>query len=120
MHVLVLMKCVRLVWQHREGIYWCSVPLRDEDQRSYKVRDMADVQAAPPPPVDDYVSDSTVWSDDDAPATSRRAPSKVAAPRRTRQTAGKIPVSQTATQIAEAKKRRGSGPGLRCQRTPQR
>jgi hypothetical protein len=60
MHVLVLMKCVRLVWQHREGIYWYPVPLRDEDQRSYKVRDVADVQAAPHPPVNEYVSDLTV------------------------------------------------------------
>jgi hypothetical protein len=68
---------------------------------------VADVQAAPPPPVDEYVSDSTVGSDNEAPATSRRAPSKVAAPRRTRQTTGKIPASQAATQIAEAKKRRG-------------
>jgi hypothetical protein len=68
---------------------------------------VADVQAAPPPPVDEYVSDSMVGSDSEAPATSRRAPSKVAALRRTRQTAEKIPTSQAATQIAEAKKRRG-------------
>jgi hypothetical protein len=107
MHVLVLMKCARLVWQHREGIYWCPVPLRDEDQCSYKVRNVADVQAAPSPPVDEYVSDSTVGSDDDTPATSRRAPSNVAASRRTRQTACKIPASQVAAQIAEAEKRRG-------------
>jgi hypothetical protein len=93
--------------QHREGIYWCPTPLRDEDQRSYKVRDVADVQAAPPPPVDEYVSNSTVGSDNEAPAASRRAPSKVAAPRRTRQAAGKMPASQAATQVAEAKKRRG-------------
>jgi hypothetical protein len=38
------MEYLRLVLQHREGIYWCPVPLRDEDQRSYKVRDTADVQ----------------------------------------------------------------------------
>jgi hypothetical protein len=93
--------------QHREGIYWCPTPLCDEDQRSYKVRDVEDVQAAPPPPVDEYVSDSTVGSDNKAPTASRRAPSKVAAPRRTLQTAGKIPTSQAATQIVEAKKRRG-------------
>jgi hypothetical protein len=42
--------------QHREGIYWCPAPLRDEDQRSYKVRDVADVQVAPPLPVNEYVS----------------------------------------------------------------
>jgi hypothetical protein len=59
--------------QHLEGIYWCPAPLRDEDQRSYKVRDVADLQAAPPPPVDEYVSDSTVGSDSEAPATLRRA-----------------------------------------------
>jgi hypothetical protein len=52
---------------------------------------------APPPPVDEYVSDSTVGSDSEAPTTSRRALSKVAAPQRTRQTAEKIPASQAAT-----------------------
>jgi hypothetical protein len=104
---LVLVKYLRLVLQHREGIYWCSAPLHDEDQRSYKVRNVADVQAAPPPPIDDYVSNSTVRSDNEAPAALRRAPSKVAAPRRTRQTAGNIPASQAATQVAEAMKRRG-------------
>jgi hypothetical protein len=51
------MKYLCLVLQHREGIYRCSAPLRDEDKRSYNVRDVADVQAAPPPPVDEYVSD---------------------------------------------------------------
>jgi hypothetical protein len=40
---------VCLFVQHLEGIYWCPAPLRDEDQRSYKVRNVADVQAAPPP-----------------------------------------------------------------------
>jgi hypothetical protein len=49
--------------QHREGIYWCPAPLRDEDQCSYKVHSVADVQAALPPPVEQYVSDSTVGSD---------------------------------------------------------
>jgi hypothetical protein len=93
--------------QHREGIYWCPAPLRDKDQRSYKVRSVADVQAAPPPPVDEYVSDSMFGSDSEAPTTSHRGPSKVAAPRRTRQTAVKIPASQAAAQVAEAKKRRG-------------
>jgi hypothetical protein len=78
--------------QHREGIYWGPAPLCDEDQHSYKARDVADVQAVTPPPVDEYVSDSTVGSDSKAP-TSRRAPSKVVAPRRTRQIAGKIPTS---------------------------
>jgi hypothetical protein len=37
------MECLRLVFQHCEGIYWCPAPLRDEDQCSYKVRDVADV-----------------------------------------------------------------------------
>jgi hypothetical protein len=101
------MEFLRLVLQHHEGIYWCPAPLRNEDQRSYKIGDVADLQAAPPPPVDEYVSDSMVGSDNEAPATSRRAPSRVAAPWRTRQTAGKIPTSQAATQIAEVKKRRG-------------
>jgi hypothetical protein len=84
----------------------CTAPLRDEDQRGYKVRDVADVQAASVPPIDEYFSDSTVGSDNEAPATSRRAPCKVAAPRCKQQTAGKIPTSQVATQAAEAKKRK--------------
>jgi hypothetical protein len=96
-----------LVWQHRKGIYWCQALLRGEDQRSYKVRDMADVQAAPPPPIDEYISYSMMGSDSEAPATSRRAPSKVAALWCTRQMPSKIPASQATTQIAEAKKRRG-------------
>jgi hypothetical protein len=83
------------------------MPLCDEDQRSYKIRDVVDVQVAPPPPIDEYVPGSMVGSDSEAPATSRRAPSKVNASWRTRQTAGKIHTSQDATQIAEAKKRRG-------------
>jgi hypothetical protein len=69
---------------------------------------VADVKAAPPPPVDEYVSDSTVGSDNEAPATSCRSPSKVVVPRRTRRTTWKIPTSQAATQIGEAKKRRGN------------
>jgi hypothetical protein len=96
-----------LFFQHREGIYWCSAPLCDEDQHSYKVCDVADVQAAPAPPIDEYGSDSTVGSDNEAPVVSRRAPPNVAAPQHTRQTAGKIPASQAATQATDAKKRRG-------------
>jgi hypothetical protein len=68
---------------------------------------VADVQAALAPRIDEYVSDLTVGSNNEAPATARRAPSKVATSRRTRQTAGKIPASQAATQVAELKKRRG-------------
>jgi hypothetical protein len=65
---------------------------------------MVDVQAAPPPPpINEYFSDSTVGSDNEALAASRRALSKVTAPRRTRQTTGKIPASQ----VVEAKNRRG-------------
>jgi hypothetical protein len=41
---LVLIKYLRLVLQHREGIYWCPAPLRDQDQHSYKVRDVANVR----------------------------------------------------------------------------
>jgi hypothetical protein len=103
---LVLIEFLRLVFQHREGIYLCPGPLRDEDQRSYKVCNVADVQAAPVPPIDEYVSDLTVGSDNKAPATSHRAPSKVAAPRRTQQTEGKIPVSQAVTQAVGAKRRK--------------
>jgi hypothetical protein len=96
--VLVLIEYLRLIFQHDEGIYWCRAPLRDEDQRTYKV---GDVEAASAPPIDEYVSNSTMGSDNKAPPTSRRAPSKVAAPRRTQQMARKIPTSQA----AEAKKR---------------
>jgi hypothetical protein len=93
--------------RHREGIYWCPAPLRDEDQCSYKVCSVADVQAVPPPPVEEYVSDSTVGSDSEVPATSRRGPSRITMPRHTQQTAGKIPASHAATQVTEAEKRRG-------------
>jgi hypothetical protein len=48
-----------------------------------------------------------VGSDNEAPATSHRVSSKVAVPRRTQQTARKIPTSQVVTQVAEAKKGRG-------------
>jgi hypothetical protein len=68
---------------------------------------MADVQVVPPPPVDEYVSDLTVGSGSEAPVASRRAPSKVATPRRTRHTTGKIAASQAVAQVAEAKKKRG-------------
>jgi hypothetical protein len=54
---------------------------------------VGDVPVAPPPPVDEYISDSTVGSEDDAPAMSRRAQSKVSALRCTRQTVGKISAS---------------------------
>jgi hypothetical protein len=104
--VFVLIEFLHLVFRHREGINWCPAPLRDEDQCNYKVNDVADVQAAPVPPVNEYVSDSTVGSDNEAPATSRRVPSKVVAPQHTRQTAGKMPTFQAATQAAEAKKRK--------------
>jgi hypothetical protein len=63
-----------------------------------------DVQVTPPPPVDEYVSNSTVRSDSEEPVTS---PANVAAPGRTRQTAGKIPASQAAAQVTKVKKRRG-------------
>jgi hypothetical protein len=66
------------------GIYWCLAHLRNEDQRSYKVCDATDVQEEPPPPVDEYLSDSMVARDDEPPTMSRRAPSKVAAARCTR------------------------------------
>jgi hypothetical protein len=60
-----------------------------------------DVQTAPQPPIEDYVSDSLVGSDDDTPATRRVLP-KVAtsAPRCTRQTTGKIPTFRAAAMIA--------------------
>jgi hypothetical protein len=74
------MKYLGLVLQHREGIYWCPALLRDEDQHNYKVRGVVDMQAAPATPIDKYVSDSTMGSDNEAPVVSHRAPSKVVAP----------------------------------------
>jgi hypothetical protein len=62
------------------------------------------MQGTPPPPIDEYVSDSTVRSDSEEPATSF---AKVATLRCTRQTAGKIPASQAAAQVTKVKKRRG-------------
>jgi hypothetical protein len=99
-----------LIFQHPEGIYWCPAPLRNEDQRSYKVHDAVDVQAATPPPVGEHLSDSTVGSDNEAPATSRSALSNVAASRRTQLATGKISASWAAAMIAatqtmEAKKK---------------
>jgi hypothetical protein len=101
-----------------KNIYWCPAPLPDEDQRNYKIRDVADVQEAPPPPVDEYVSDSTVGSDNEAPATLRRAPSNVAAPWRTRQTIGKIPNSRPRPRLRRRRRGAGSGPDPWCLRTP--
>jgi hypothetical protein len=103
---LFVMSC----FQYREGIYLCPAPLRNEEQRSYKVRDAAYVHVAPRPPIEEYISNSSVGSDDEAPA-ARRTPSKVAAPRRTRQETRKIPASRAAamiaaTQTAEAKKKK--------------
>jgi hypothetical protein len=68
------------------------------------------VQAAPPPPIDEYLSDSTVGRDGEAPSM-QRVPSKVAAPRRTWQATGKISASRAAattaaTQTVEAKKKK--------------
>jgi hypothetical protein len=94
------------------------VLLRNKEQRSYKVCDAADVQAAPSSPINEYLSDSTVGSNDEAPAVWR-ASSKVTAPRLTQQVRGKIPTSRAAatiaaTQTAEAKKkkRRRSRPAV--------
>jgi hypothetical protein len=67
------MKYLGLVLQHREGIYWCPAPLRDEDQHNYKVRGVADMQAAPAPPIDKYISYSTVGSDNEALVALHRA-----------------------------------------------
>jgi hypothetical protein len=65
--------------------------MHNEEELIYKVRDVADVKAAPQPPIEEYISESLVGSDDDAPAT-RRVPPKVAtfASRHTRQATGKI------------------------------
>jgi hypothetical protein len=43
--------------------------LRNEEERNYKVYDAVDVQAAPQPPIEENISDSSVWSDDKASAT---------------------------------------------------
>jgi hypothetical protein len=96
--------------QHHEVIYWCPAPLQNEDQCSYKVHSAADVQVAPPPPIKEYIFDSTVGSDDEAPVV-QRASFRVAAPQHTRQATGKMLASRAtatiaATQAAEAKKKR--------------
>jgi hypothetical protein len=78
------------------------------------------VRAAPQQHIKEYISDSSVGSDEDAPTTRRVTP-KVAtsAPRRTRRTTGKIPACWAAaiiatTQTAEAKKkkRKRTGPAV--------
>jgi hypothetical protein len=93
-------------------MYWCSAPLRNKEERSYKVRDAMDVQVAPQPPIEEYIFDLLVQSDDDTPTTTM-APPKVAtsALQRTQQATGKIPTSRasttiTATQTAEAQKKK--------------
>jgi hypothetical protein len=65
---------------------------------------------APPPPIKEYIFDSTVGSDDEAPVV-QRASFRVAAPRHTRQATVKMLTSRAtatiaATQAAEAKKKR--------------
>jgi hypothetical protein len=84
-------------FQHHEGIYWCPASLCNEEERSYKVRDAADVQAVPQPPIEEYISDSLVGSDNEATA-SRRALPKVttSAPRHPRLATGKISASRAA------------------------
>jgi hypothetical protein len=66
-------------------MYWCSAPLPNEGERSFKDRAAGGVQAPLQQCVEDYLYDSSVGSDDEHPAT-RRAPMKVATPpsRRTR------------------------------------
>jgi hypothetical protein len=99
-------------FQHREGIYWYPTPLCNKKERNYKVRDTEDVQAASHLPIKEYISDSSVGSDDDTP-TTKRAPPKVATSmlRHTRQATGKIPGSRVAdtiaaTQTTEAKNKK--------------
>jgi hypothetical protein len=84
--------------------------LRNEEHDTYKFCDAASMQEAPPPPINRYLSDSTVGSDDEAP-TARRAPCKVTAPLRMQQATRKISATPAATMIAvtqtaEAKKKK--------------
>jgi hypothetical protein len=76
------------------------MPLRNEEVRSYKVRATAEGQVTPQKCIEEYISDSSMGCDDDAP-TARRVPPKVATsvPRCTRQTAGKMSVSRAASTI---------------------
>jgi hypothetical protein len=106
------LSCLFAYFQHRKGIYWCPAPLRNEEECSYKVRAAADAQATPQQCIEEYISDFSVGSDDDAP-TARSASPKVAAtaPRRTRQTTGKmfasrVAVTITTTHMVEAKKKK--------------
>jgi hypothetical protein len=91
--------------------------LCNEEERNYKVRDAADMQAPPQMPIEEYISDSSMGSDDDAP-TTRRAPPMVAtfAPWCMRQATGKILASWATTtivttQMAEAKKKKRKSVG---------
>jgi hypothetical protein len=75
--------------------------LRNEEDRSFKVRAAGDVQVPPQQCIEEYISDSSVGSDDEGP-TMRKAPPKVIAsvPQRTRQTVGKMSMSQATSMIA--------------------
>jgi hypothetical protein len=70
--------------------------------------------------LDEFVSDLTVGSDSEAPATSRRGPSKVAAPRRTRHLRERYPPPRSRPKSRRRRRGGGSGPGPRCRWTPPR
>jgi hypothetical protein len=88
-----------LIFQHHGGIYLFPAQLHNKDQHSYKVCDTADVQAAPPPPIEEYLSNLTVGSNNEAPTALRRALSKVAARWRMWHATGKISTSRAAATI---------------------
>jgi hypothetical protein len=82
-----------------------------KEERSYKVRATVDVQAAPQKHIEEYISDSSVGSDDDAPATRRAPPRSLRLCRGARgrwraRCPPRATATITATQTAEAKKKK--------------
>jgi hypothetical protein len=106
--------------QHREGIYWCPAPLRVEDQRSYKVRSVAEVQVAPPPPV------ASMSPTQRSRGTVRRPPRHAMVhPRSPHHDArgrlrGRYPPPRPQPRLRRRRRGGGSRPGPRCRWTPPR
>jgi hypothetical protein len=61
-------------FQFCEGIYWCPALLRNEEDQSFKVCAAWDVQVPPQQCIEEYISDSSVGSDDEGPTTRRVSP----------------------------------------------
>lgn len=86
--------------------------MRNEEDRSFKVRAVKDIQPPPQQCIEEYISNSSVGSDDNGP-TMRWVPRKATTlvSRRTRQTVGKMSASRAtktiaSTQTVEAKNKK--------------